>query len=125
MVACADRIVFANRFTPPGNECEEHRACRDGERNATERNGEEECRRRNGDEERREARPWEVDPCRCGARWEGWHSDLARTSASEPEEDPPVESGDDEEDDDWEELDQRAPVRCNERPKEGYDPLEE
>ena len=27
VVACADRIVFANRFTPPGNECEEHRAC--------------------------------------------------------------------------------------------------
>ncbi len=125
MVTCADRIVFANRFTPPGNEREEHGACRDGERNATERNGEEECRRRNGDEERREARPWEVDPCWRGARWEDWHSDLARTSASEAEEDPRVESGDDEKDDDRQELDQRTPIRRNERPKERDDPLKE
>ena len=125
VVTCADRIVFANRFTSPRNKREEHCACRDGERNATERNGEEECRRRNGDEERRKAWPWEVDPCGRGARWENWHSDLARTSASEPEEDPRVESGDDEKDDDRQELDQRAPIRCNERPKERDDPLKE
>ena len=125
VVACADRIVFTYRFTPPGNKCEEHRACRDGERNATERNGEEECRRRNGDKKRSEAWPWEVDPCRRGARWQRGHPDLSRTSASEAEEDPRVESCDDEEDDDWKELDQRAPIRRNERPKEGDDPLKE
>lgn len=125
VVTCADRIVFANRFTSPSNQREEHRACRDGERNTTERNGEEEGRRCNGDEKRRKARPWEVDPCWRGARWKCGHPDLSRTSASEAKEDPPVESGDDEKDDDWKELDQRAPIRCNERPKEGYDPLEE
>ena len=125
VVTCADRIVFANRFSSPSNEREEHCACRDGECNATERNGEEESRRCNRDEKRRKARPWEVDPCRRGSRWQRGHSDLARTSASETEEDPRVESGDDEKDDDWKELDQRAPIRCNERPKEGYNPLEE
>ena len=125
VVSCADRIVFANRFSSPRNKREKHCGRRDGERNATERNGEEEGRRCNGDEKRRKARPWEVDPCWRGARWKRGHPDLSRTSASESEVDPRVESGDDEEDDDWKELDQRAPVRCNERPKEGYDPLEE
>lgn len=125
VVSCADRIIFAYRFTTPCNKCEEHRACRDGERNATERDGEEECRRRNGDEERREARAREVDPCRCGAHWKRGHADLAWTSASEAEEDPRVESRDDEEDDDREELDQRAPVRGDERSKERDDPLKE
>ncbi len=125
VVTCADRIVFANRFTSPSNKREEHCACRDGERNATERNGEEECRRRNGDEKRRKARTWEVDPCWRGARWKRGHPDLSRTSASETEVDPRVESGDDEKDDDWKELDQRTPIRGNERPKEGDDPLKE
>jgi len=118
VVTCADRIVLANGLATPSNEREEHRACRDSERNTTERDGEEECRRCNGDEKRCKAWPWEVDSCRRGASWRRGHPDLSWTSASESEEDPRIESSDNKEDDDREELDQRAPIGCNEWPEE-------
>jgi hypothetical protein len=46
------------------------------------------------------------------------HADATRSGAAEAQEDPAVEGNNDKEDAEWDELDESAPVRSDERSKE-------
>ena len=124
-VSSADRVIFAHRFSTPGDQRQEHGGARDRECGAAHRNGEEERRGGNRDEERRKARPWEMDPRWWLRRWERRHADLSAAGTAIAEEDPAVEGGNECEDADRNQLDQCTPVGCDERSNKGDHPLKE